>query len=96
MDVVTGWPTEVIDGDTFDVQIGWRRWNNIYGYAPNERVRIRSIDAPELPSTAGIRARWDLVQRLNGKYVELYIHSRDTFGRLVADVRTRPPQRALN
>lgn len=91
MDVVTGWPTQIIDGDTFDVQIGWRRENNKYEYAPNERVRIRSMDAPELPSPAGVRAKWDLEQRVRGKYVELYIHSRDTFGRLVADVRTRWP-----
>ena len=74
--------TSVIDGDTFDVQPGWRTDGR-----SGHRVRIASFDAPELHARGGQAARSRLETLIGGKSVELYTKAIDRYGRLVADVR---------
>jgi len=86
-DVIYGIVTEVIDGDTFKVKVYYQSANNKAKYGDNETVRIANIDAPEIPSAAGLRAKVHLENKLKGRNVRLEIQARDTYGRLVCKVR---------
>ena len=86
MDIIRGEVVNVIDGDTFDVKVTHFHQDNDNDYKSKERVRIDGVDAPELPTRAGKRAKRDLSDALLGEEVELHIYSRDTYGRLIADV----------
>ena len=86
MDFVLGTVTNVIDGDTFDIRVGRVGTNNKFAYKSNERIRINNLDAPELPSSSGYRAKNELEKAILGKYVRCNILSRDTYGRLIADI----------
>lgn len=86
MDVIWGQPTEVIDGDTFDIEVTHYLSSNDYEYGGEERVRVQGIDAPELPGPGGRLAKRDLKRCIMGNEVKLHIHSRDKYGRLIADV----------
>ncbi len=86
MDIIRGVVTRVIDGDTFEVDVTHYHRENEYDYNTHERIRINSIDTPELPSRPGILAKQRLENQILGHTVELWIHARDSYGRLVADV----------
>jgi len=86
LDLVKGTVTNVVDGDTFDINVERIGNHNKYQYNNNERVRIENIDTPELPSSAGVRAKIDLERAVLGKYVKCDIKARDKFGRLVSHV----------
>ena len=85
-DTVRGTVTNVIDGDTFDMHVTHTGTNNQNTYNNNERIRIDEINTPELPSSAGKRAKNDLDKAIGGKEVRCYIQARDSFGRLVCKV----------
>ena len=89
-DVLWGDVTSVVDGDTFDVHVTHYGKTNRTTYSNHERVRIASIDAPELPSPAGYSAKQSLERRIGGKHVRLDIQARDAYHRLVCDVRLAP------
>lgn len=85
-DTVRGPVTEVIDGDTFDMKVTHIGKNNLNKYKNNERIRIAEIDAPELPSKSGQRAKTELEKAIGGKQVRCHVQARDNYGRLVCDV----------
>jgi endonuclease YncB( thermonuclease family) len=64
----------VVDGDTFSTD------------ARPERVRLRSLNAPELNEPGGRKAKKALENAILGKKVRLEIVSHDRFGRAVAQV----------
>ena len=86
MDIPWGDVYSIIDGDTFDAQITHYSKLNTRCYNTYERIRIASINAPEIPSLAGFRMARHLQAKPLGRHVMLSIHSRDVFGRLVCDV----------
>ena len=85
-DSVRGPVVDVIDGDTFDINVTHKGKNNKYTYNDTERIRIVGIDAPELNTVAGIHAKANLKAKILGKEIRCKVHSRDTFQRLVGDV----------
>lgn len=85
-DVIWGDVVNVVDGDTFDVNVTHPARANKMTYNNQERIRIAGIDAPEIPSASGLRAKHHVEKHLLGKHVKLTIQSRDTYGRLVCDV----------
>lgn len=85
-DILFGTVFEVIDGDTFKVDRIGRPQHNGYNYKDIECIRIASIDAPELPTRAGQRAKAHLERTLHGRRVRLEINARDIYGRLIAHV----------
>lgn len=85
-DFIIGNVIDVIDGDTFDMTVTHYGNHNKYQYNFRERMRIAEMDAPELDTFLGIRSRQSLERQLSNKQVRCYIHSRDTYGRLVAKV----------
>lgn len=86
LDFIKGTVTSVIDGDTFDIHVERIGTNNKFPYKDDERIRIATIDAPELPSSSGYRAKRDLEKAILGKYVRCDIKSRDSYGRLISNV----------
>ncbi|MBC8520901.1 MAG: hypothetical protein H8D26_02760 [Methanomicrobia archaeon] len=82
-DVIWGDVVKVIDGDTFDIKVTHVSRGNQYEYKDHERIRIEEIDAPELPSPAGKRAKQDLEHAIIGKFVRCDIRTRDTYRRLI-------------
>ena len=85
-DILWGQVTRVVDGDTFDVTVTHYAKANAYQYNNEERIRLAGGNAPEMSSLEGILAKSKLESKLNGRNVQLVIHSRDTYHRLVCDV----------
>jgi len=86
-DLIRGKVTQVIDGDTFDMTVTYQSSANSRRYNTAERIRLAGVNAPELRSPGGQAAKQNLTQRLLHKQVECAIHARDTYSRLVADVK---------
>jgi endonuclease YncB( thermonuclease family) len=86
MDKIRGTVLRVIDGDTFDLDVSSTHTDNAYPYNDIERVRLRGIDAPELAARGGAAALSRLRAKLQGRLVQVDIHARDKFHRIVGDV----------
>ena len=86
MDRIKGKVTNVVDGDTFDVNVTWVSPANTYKYNVSERIRINQIDAPEVYEPGYVTATDKLRRRIGGKMVSLAVHSRDAYRRLICDV----------
>ncbi len=70
--IPTSQPIHIIDGDT--LRMG------------PERIRLRSIDTPELSEPGGQAARQRLEQLLKEGPIRIVPHGQDVYGRTVADV----------
>ena len=86
-DTIRGPVTKVVDGDTFDMEVTHIGKKNSEEYNDQERIRIAGVDAPELDTDEGKKAKKALEKKLNGKEVRCTIKARDTYGRIVADVK---------
>lgn len=86
-DTFRGPVTNIVDGDTFDMNITSVGENNEHEYNAEETIRIAGIDEPELSTPAGRRSKDLLERKLKGKKVQCYVQARDSYGRIVADVR---------
>jgi endonuclease YncB( thermonuclease family) len=73
--------TQIIDGDTFEIEKGWK-WNNQTG----ERVRPTGYDAPEKGTAEGAKATEKLRNLIKGKEIEIKSAKTIDRGRLVCDV----------
>jgi len=89
-DWIEGPVTRVIDGDTFDMKVEWVGKNNSHRYNDTERIRIEGLDAPEAGSRLGESATDRLRRRLSGKHVRCTVKARDTYHRLVCQVKVVP------
>lgn len=85
-DTIRGPVTNVIDGDTFDMKVTQLGNNNQYEYKNSERIIITNIFAAELRSLEGARDKQNLEKAILGKEVKCFVQSRDTDGRVVAQV----------
>ena len=83
-DHIQGKVTEVIDGDTFVINVEQRGPQNEYEYKDYEKIRIAKINAPELKSRFGLLAKIILEIKIKNKTVHCTIQGRDTYGRVVA------------
>ena len=86
-DVIQGPVINIVDGDTFDMKVTHVGENNKYEYNYKERIRIADIDAPELRAPGGKRSKDLLERKLKGKVVRCYVQTRDSYGRIVAEVK---------
>lgn len=85
-DIIEGKVTEVVDGDTFRIDMTFEDEDNDYEYNTKEKIRIGGIDAPELEEPGGERSKEDLENAIDGENVRCTVYARDKYGRLVADV----------
>ena len=85
-DTIRGPVTRVVDGDTFEMKVTHIGKENTEEYNDSEIVRIAGIDAPELATAAGKKAKVQLDKELSGKTVRCQVRTRDTYGRVVAAI----------
>jgi|LSQX01.1.fsa_nt_gb endonuclease YncB( thermonuclease family) len=90
-DWIEGPVTWVIDGDTFDMKVEWVGRHNSRQYKDTERIRLEGIDAPEAGSRLGESVTDRLQRRLLAKRVHCTVKARDTYGRLVCQVKVVTP-----
>ena len=85
VDTIRGPVVEIIDGDTFKLRVTHVGRNNKNEYDNLEIVRIADLDAPEMNTPEGIRAKEALKRKLEGKQVRCHVQARDKYGRVIAD-----------
>lgn len=86
-EVIEGYVTEVVDGDTFVLDVDRHaRWNS-RSYDDVERVRLQNVSAPELSTSVGRAALARLRARIQGRRVRVEIHARDRYGWLIGIAR---------
>ena len=73
--------TDVIDGDTIEVDPEWN-WNDESG----NRVRLAGVDAPEVGKPGSAQATRRLTNLVYGRSVDLDNAVAFSYGRLVCDV----------
>ena len=86
MDQAWGFGLDVHDGDTFTLDISSVRKDNAHTYDHVERVRLRSVSAPELRDPGGAAAREKLRREIGGRRIRVDIYGRAFFWRLLAEV----------
>ena len=86
-DIIHGLVTSVIDGDTFIINVTETSNTSQYNYNTWERIRIINLDSSEFGSLGGFRDKVNLERALQGKKVSCSVQTKDTFGRIVADVK---------
>ena len=86
-DLIKGMVKEVLDGDTFILGVMFEDPENEYEYSDEETIRLYGVNAPEVDTEQGKKAKRYL-EKIFKKYewVDCEIHSRDEYGRLIADV----------
>jgi endonuclease YncB( thermonuclease family) len=82
----------IIDGDTVEVELACG-----FGYFLRDKVRLHGINAPELPTTAGVAAKQRLEELLRSDYCTMgsggnmrfrsFKDKRDKYGRLLLDLQ---------
>jgi micrococcal nuclease len=63
----------VIDGDTFETD-------------SKQRIRLARVYAPEISTTAGVRARNILMAMINRRVITYEVIARDDYGRSICEV----------
>lgn len=86
-DIIQGPVTNIVDGDTFDMNVTQIGTNNQNKYNSTERIRIANFDAAEIGSVGGYRDKQRLTNAIAGKNARCIVQTRDTYGRVVADVK---------
>jgi len=86
-DIIFGMVDSVIDGDTFIIKVKEANKSNQSNYNRWERIRIANIITEELDTLNGKRDKVKLESVVQGRVVSCSVKSRDTFGRVVADVK---------
>ena len=86
VDVIQGKVTKIIDGDTFDMSITGIGANNSKTYNTTEIIRLADMNAPELKTTSGQKAKQNLKTKIGGKIVKCKVQARDSHGRLICKV----------
>ncbi|UYZ60190.1 thermonuclease family protein [Hymenobacter latericus] len=76
---VWGSVRQVLDGDTYDVQLPAGRF----------RARLQEVDAPELGQPYGRQAADSVAALLRGRSVQLMVTGKDGYGRGLVNIRWR-------
>ena len=87
VDTILGPVTEVVDGDTFHMKVTHKGRYNQYPYENYEKIRLEDIDRAELRTREGKRAKHLLEKWLLDREVRCYVRARDSYGRLVCNVK---------
>ena len=85
--IIRGRVTNVVDGDTIDIDVTHIDPQNLHTYRPTERIRIYGPNAAELPSLEGWRSKELKERELLGKEITLLTRLRDKHGRIVAKIK---------
>lgn len=89
-DKIYGWVQEVLDGDTFVLDVDSFSRHNDYEYNDVERIRLKGFDAPERGAPGGQAAKARLVSKVQGQRVCVEVAARDRYRRIIGDVVVNP------
>jgi len=87
--IIKGRVTNIVDGDTVDIEVTHIDPLNKHVYRPAERIRIYGRNAPELDEQGGLKAKRLLEKELIGKEITLLTRHRDGHGRIVAKIKQK-------
>jgi len=82
-DVIFGTVTNIVDGDTLDIERVSSTQFNKFPYRARERVRLSGCDAPERGRPGSAAATRRLQRRYLGKRVRVDVEARDTYRRVI-------------
>ncbi len=82
-DHIGGIVTEVVDGNTFVLQILEEDFDNMYEYGETEVVQIYGHDAPNIHTREGRDAYEDLYEEIEGEDVVVEVLGRNEKGHLI-------------
>jgi len=85
--IIRGQVTNVVDGDTIDIDVTYIDPENMHTYRPTERIRIYGLNAAELPSPEGWESKEIKEKELLGKEITLLTRLRDGHGRIIAKIK---------
>lgn len=85
-DTIKGPVTNIVDGDTFDMDVIPTDKENEHEYNDSERIRFSNISAHELDAEGGEEQKDALFNLLDGQTVRVTVAARDTYGRIVGTV----------
>ena len=85
-DTIWGVVIDVLDGDTFDLDVSHISETNEYEYNDVERIRLSGVNAPELDEPGGQGAKRRLKSQIAGRFVRVDIKARDRYKRLIGEV----------
>ncbi len=85
-DRIVGHVLRVVDGDTLVLDVD-DAYGNAYTYNDVERVRLRSLNAPEAGTQGAAAATARLRNRVQGRRVSVEVHARDVYGRVIGDLK---------
>lgn len=86
---IKGLVTNVVDGDTIDIQVTEVNPANKHTYRDTERIRIYGRNAPELNETGGYEEKWKLEKSLLNRELTFLTRLRDKNGRIVAKIEEK-------
>ena len=81
-DVIWGTVTNILDGNTFEINVTHREKGNKEQYQDTERIKINKIEVPQVPSNATDRSKDILEHNLKGKFVRCDIQQHSDEGYL--------------
>ena len=87
VDIIRGPVIYVVNEDMFDIEVTYQEKGNKCKYNNAERILIANVNAPELSSPQGKISKNALKRKVKGKEVLCYVQTRDSNGRIVADVQ---------
>ena len=93
MDIVRGTVVRVIDGDTFELKIEEVGEYNKYPYGDVEKCRLDDVDAPEMSSRKGPKAKRRLEQSILGETIWLNVRTRGFYERLIVSIYEKDVKR---
>ncbi|MFQ5940367.1 MAG: hypothetical protein ACE5KA_01535 [Nitrososphaerales archaeon] len=85
-DMIWGTVTNILDGNTFEINVTHREKNNKERYQDTESIKIEKIEVPQIPRNIADRSKDKLESYLRGKFVLCKIYQRSADGYLLAEV----------
>ena len=83
MDTIWGTPSEIFDGDTFELIVTHYDRYNENTYKGREKARIKGLDDPQLWSINGQRTKSQLEHHIMGVELRVDVLGRDEEGYLL-------------
>lgn len=85
-DIIYGTVNTVIDDDTFIMNVTDTAKTNQYNYKRWEHIRILNLEDSKLEPTGDLEVKIKSGNAIQGKKVSCSVQTKDTYGRIVADV----------
>jgi len=86
-DIIYGIVKSVIDEDTFIMNVTEASRTNEYNYNKWEHIRVLDLEVLKSGVTSDLGVKVKLGNAIQGKKVSCTVRTKDTYGRIIANVR---------